>query len=90
MNKRMIAYILGILLLCDAGLMLLPTIVSLIYGEAVLTSFLATIVLLVLTGLILVAMKPKEKTIAKISPKIRKSRERKVESFFIWYTYIIP
>ena len=63
MNKRMIAYILGILLLCEAGLMLLPTIVSLIYGEAVLTSFLATIVLLVLTGLILVAMKPKEKTI---------------------------
>ena len=63
MNKRMIAYILGILLLCEAGLLLLPTIVSLIYGESVVTSFLATIALLVVTGLILVAMKPKNKTI---------------------------
>ena len=59
----MIAYILGILLLCEAGLLLLPTIVSLIYGESVVTSFLATIALLVATGLILVAMKPKNKTI---------------------------
>ncbi len=63
MNKRMIAYILGILLLCEAGLMLLPTIVSLIYGEAVLKSFLLTIALLIVTGLVLVAMKPKNKTI---------------------------
>ena len=63
MNKRMIAYILGILLLCEAGLMLLPTAVSLVYGEAAVTSFLATIGLLVVTGLVLVAMKPKNKTI---------------------------
>ncbi len=63
MNKRMIAYILGILLLCEAGLMLLPTIVSLVYGEAVLKSFLVTLVLLVAVGLTLVAMKPKNKTI---------------------------
>lgn len=63
MNKRMIAYILGILLLCEAGLMLLPTIVSLLYGESVLMSFLATIALLIATGLVLVAMKPKNKTI---------------------------
>ncbi len=63
MNKRMIAYILGILLLCEAGLMILPTIVSLIYGEAVLKSFLITMALLIATGLVLVAMKPKNKTI---------------------------
>jgi len=63
MNKRMIAYILGILLLCEAGLLLLPTVVSLIYGEAVITSFLATIALLAATGLVLIAMKPKDKTI---------------------------
>ena len=44
MNRRMIAYILGILLLCEAGLMLLPTGVALAYGESVFTSFLATIV----------------------------------------------
>ncbi len=43
--------------------MLLPTIVSLIYGEAVLKSFLITIALLIATGLVLVAMKPKNKTI---------------------------
>lgn len=63
MNKRMIAYILGILLLCEAGLMLFPTVVALLYGESVVTSFLATIVLLIATGLVLVAMKPKNKTI---------------------------
>jgi len=63
MNRRMIAYILGILLLCEAGLMLLPTVVSLIYGEAVLKSFLITIAFLVAVGLTLVAMKPKNKTI---------------------------
>lgn len=63
MNRRMIAYILGILLLCEAGLMLLPTGVALAYGESVFTSFLATMVLLVITGLILVSLKPKDKTI---------------------------
>ena len=63
MNKRMIAYILGILLLCEAGLMLFPTVVALLYGESVVTSFLATIVLLIATGLVLVAMKPKNKII---------------------------
>ena len=63
MNKRMIAYILGILLLCEAGLMLLPTVVSLIYGEAALKSFLITIAFLVAAGLVLIAMKPKNKTI---------------------------
>ncbi len=63
MNKRMIAYILGILLLCEAGLMLFPTFVSLVYGEAVLKSFLVTIGLLVAVGLTFVAMKPKNKTI---------------------------
>ncbi len=63
MNRRMIAYILGILLLCEAGLLLFPTVISLIYGEAVLKSFLVTIALLVATGLVLVAMKPKNKTI---------------------------
>lgn len=63
MNKRMIAYILGILLLCEAGLMFFPTVVALLYGESVVTSFLATIVLLIATGLVLVAMKPKNKII---------------------------
>ncbi len=63
MNRRMIAYTLGILLLCEAGLLILPAIVALIYGEAVIKSFLVTIALLVAVGLTLVAMKPKNKTI---------------------------
>lgn len=63
MNRRMIAYILGILLLCEAGLMLLPTAVALVYGEIAVKSFLITIAILVATGLMLVALKPKDKTI---------------------------
>lgn len=63
MNKRMIAYILGLLLLCEAGLLLLPTAVALIYSEPVLSSFLLTIGILISAGLILVRFKPKDKTI---------------------------
>lgn len=63
MNKRMIAYILGILLLCEAGLLIFPAIVALIYKEAVLFSFLLTIGALALFGMLLVALKPKDKTI---------------------------
>ncbi len=63
MNRRMIAYILGILLLCEGGLLLLPTGVALAYGESVFTSFLATIAILAIVGFILVALKPKDKTI---------------------------
>ncbi len=63
MNKRMIAYILGILLLCEAGLLIFPAIVALIYKEAVFFSFLLTIGALALFGMLLVALKPKDKTI---------------------------
>lgn len=59
----MIAYILGILLLCEAGLLIFPAIVALIYKEAVLFSFLLTIGALALFGMLLVALKPKDKTI---------------------------
>ncbi len=63
MNRRMIAYILGLLILCEAALMLLPLAVALIYGEAVVTSFVYSIILLVVMGLVLVRFKPKDKTI---------------------------
>lgn len=63
MNRRMIAYVLGILLLCEAGLMILPTGVAIACGESAFLSFLATIGLLIVAGLILVALKPKDKTI---------------------------
>ncbi len=63
MNKRMIAYVLGILLICEAGLLLLPLIVALIYGDQTIPDFLLTIGLLCAVGLILVKLKPKDKTI---------------------------
>lgn len=63
MNKRMIAYILGILLLCEAALLILPTVVAAIYGEAVIKSFLLTVALLAVIGTVLIALKPKNKTI---------------------------
>ncbi len=43
--------------------MLLPLAVALIYGEAVVTSFVYSIILLVAVGLVLVRFKPKDKTI---------------------------
>lgn len=58
----MISYILGLLLLCEAGLLILPLAVALIYSEAI-ASFLITIGILCAAGLILVHFKPKDKTI---------------------------
>ncbi len=63
MNRRMIAYVLGILLLCEAGLLLLPTAVALIFSESVVTSFLFSIASLVVCGFILIKCKPKDTTI---------------------------
>lgn len=63
MNRRMIAYILGILLVCEAGLLLLPTLIAIIYGEAVITSFILSIIILLASGLVLIRLKPKDKTI---------------------------
>ncbi len=63
MNRRMIAYVLGILLMCEAGLLLLPTAISLIYSETVITSFLFSIGILVVCGFILIKCKPKDTTI---------------------------
>lgn len=63
MNRRMIAYILGILLICEAGLLLLPSAVALILGEKTLTAFLLSIAILIVAGIILIRCKPKDKTI---------------------------
>ncbi len=63
MNKRMVAYILGLLLICEAGLLLLPLIVALIYGDATIPDFLLTMGLLCAVGFVLVKLKPKDKTI---------------------------
>ena len=63
MNKRMIAYVSGLLLLCEAGLLLFPVAVSLIYGEQTYFSFLITIGILVAAGILLILFKPGDKTI---------------------------
>ncbi len=63
MNKRMIAYISGLLMVCEAGLLLLPLIVALIYGDSTILSFLITMAILCVVGLILIKLKPKDKTI---------------------------
>ena len=58
MNGRMIARILGTVLLLLAGFLLLPLIVGLIYGENV-RGFALTIALSALLGLGLLALRPK-------------------------------
>ena len=63
MNRRMITNILGILLFSEAGLMLLPLIVDLIYKEGHYISYLITIAVLVVVGFILTRFKPENKTI---------------------------
>ncbi len=63
MNKRMVAYILGLLLLCEAGLLLLPLAVALIYGDKTISDFLLTIGILLISGGALALLRPKDKTI---------------------------
>lgn len=62
MNRKMVAYTLGIILLSQAALMLLPVVVALIYKEAV-SFFLITIAALLVCGFLLTRFKPKNKTI---------------------------
>lgn len=63
MNKRMMAYVLGLLLLCEAGLLLLPLAIAFIYGDKTIPDFLLTIGILLLSGGVLASLKPKDKTI---------------------------
>lgn len=64
MNKRMIAYVQGILMICEAVLLILPLIIAHIYGEEnTIPAYLFTIALLCLAGLVLIKLKPKDKTI---------------------------
>ena len=63
MNRKMILYIMGLLLLSEAGLMLLPVLVDLCYREGMFNCYLITIFALLVSGLFLVSLKPKNKTI---------------------------
>ena len=58
MNKRMLGYLFGVLLLIEAALLLLPLLIALIYREPI-TPFLHTIAALAAVGVPLLFIKPK-------------------------------
>ena len=57
MNTKMIRYLLGIILLIEAGLLLFPLLVALLYGESAIP-FLVTIGILVLISVPSIILKP--------------------------------
>lgn len=64
MNRKMVFYICGQMLLIEAVLLLLPFAVSLIYGESCAWAFLATIgIALVLGAVVMLLSKPKDTVI---------------------------
>lgn len=62
MNYRMLGYLLSVLLLIEAALMLVPTVVALIYGESV-WPFLVTIGLMLLIAAPMAIFRPKNRRI---------------------------
>lgn len=63
MNKLMVLHVLGWILNFEAGFMLLPLIVAIIYGESSGYAFLITIGICLLIGIPLTLIKPKSRTI---------------------------
>jgi len=63
MNYRMIAHMLSRILTVEAALMLLPLLVTLLYGETAVSAFCVTIVLLLAASLLLGIKAPKDTTI---------------------------
>ena len=64
MNRRMVFYTVGRLLILEAALMVLPALVSLCYGEHSILSFAMTIVVALVLGFALTLLcKPKDKVI---------------------------
>ena len=57
MNRRMICRVLGLILACEAVLLILPTVAGLCYGESV-THFLITMALSGVLGFLLTRVKP--------------------------------
>ncbi len=56
MNRKMVFYTIGQMLITEAVLLLLPTIVSIIYGESCLSAFLITIAVALVLGVGLVLL----------------------------------
>ncbi len=63
MNKRMIAHVMGMLMLAEAALMIPPSIVALIYKEKAINSFSITMAALVVVGALCLSAKPRSRTI---------------------------
>lgn len=63
MNKQMIRYVLGMVLLIEGGLLLLPLAVSLIYRESTWLHFLITVGLCGVLGGLMVLRKPKRRSL---------------------------
>lgn len=63
MNKRMILRILGTLLFIEAGFMVFPALVALIYGEKIIFTYLICAAICAVCGLAMYSFKPKTKTI---------------------------
>ena len=59
MNYRMITYILGWILLFEAGFLLVPTVTALVYGEQAIKGFLLSIAICVAVSALLIFKKPK-------------------------------
>ena len=62
MNYRMIAYLIGVLILIEAAFLLLPLLVALIYGEASGVWFLLTLAGAAVLGFLLTLLKPTNRT----------------------------
>ena len=62
MNYRMIAYLLGVIILIEAAFLLLPLLVALIYGEASGVWFLLTLAGAAVLGFLLTLLKPTNRT----------------------------
>ena len=63
MNRRMILYILGTILMIEAAFMALPLIVAAIYSERAGFSFLATMIFALVVGFLLTLLRPKSKVL---------------------------
>lgn len=64
MNLKMVSYTIGKIIMLESGLLLIPAVVSAIYGEKCLIAFLiAAAIALVLGGLMVLLLKPKSEVI---------------------------
>ncbi len=61
MNFRVILYTLGCVLCCEAICMLLPLVCAFIYSEASVFTFLTSIALCLVAGLLLISVRPKNR-----------------------------